>query len=80
MQRRLAAPPVSAEWAAVEEVVLDGLAGPGFAVVERVFPEDFLDGLAADAREAWARGDYRRFGAGRDGGRASGRAVWMEKV
>ena len=71
MQRTLAAPPVPAECPAVLEVILDGLAGPGFAVVERAFPEDFLDALAGEAREAWAGGDDRRAGVGRGADRVS---------
>lgn len=57
--------PVLPDWRAVEEIVLDGLAWPGFAVVERAFPEDYLDALAGEAREAWTGGEYRRAGVGR---------------
>lgn len=58
---------VSSGWRATAETILDGLAQWGFAVVERAFPEGFLDELEAEAREAWRGGGFRRAGVGRGG-------------
>lgn len=45
--------------------IVDDLADRGFAIRHGLFEADYLRALAAEAREAWSSGEFRRAGVGR---------------
>lgn len=46
--------------------MVDDLADRGFTIRQGLFDDEYLRALAAEAREAWADGEYHRAGVGRE--------------
>jgi len=62
------------------EAVADGLAGPGWALSQCLFPADVAAGLAAEARQLAAEGRFRPAGVGHGRGHAVREGIRADSI
>ncbi len=63
----VAAGPADLGAEALQERIVQALANPGLAIIDDFLPPESVEGLAAEARELWTRGDFQDAGIGQGG-------------